>query len=126
MNLSRRTTSAILASALVLAGFAWRISFPGRSFDPVSWKIDPRIHREARFARAEMCDRLIARHSLHQMTRTEVIAMLGEPTPNDLMPEILMQYDLGPERGAFGIDSETLVLRLNADDRVTETSLHRD
>lgn len=117
---------AVLASSVVVAIFAWLLCFPDRSFDPALWKIDSRIHPEARFVRAEMCDRLIARHTLHQMTRPQVIAMLGEPTPNELMPNSLMHYDLGPERGAFGVDSETLVLRLGVDGRVIEAALHRD
>ena len=128
MKISRRTTLAILASTVVVAifVFAWSLCFPGRSFDPALWKIDPRFHPEARFARAEMCDRMIARRTLLQMTRPQIIAMLGEPTPNDLMPNSLMHYELGSERGALGVDSETLVLRLGVDGRVTEVSIHRD
>jgi hypothetical protein len=67
-----------------------------------------------------MVDDLLKRHSLDEMTRAEVVALLGEPDDTPYFREWDMVYWLGPERGLIGIDSEWLVLRLDEHQQVIE------
>lgn len=76
--------------------------------------------------RIRMVDDLLDRHDLRGMTRAEVTALLGEPDDaalgqgDPLFHGWDMAYYLGPERGLLALDSEFLVLRLGADQRVSE------
>ena len=67
-----------------------------------------------------MVDDLLERHKLDEMTRAEVVALLGEPDATPYFREWDMVYWLGPERGLMGIDSEWLVLRLDEHQHVVE------
>jgi hypothetical protein len=70
-----------------------------------------------------MVDDLLDMHELRGMTRSAVVALIGEPdTVNDL-PGYDMVYWLGPERGLVGTDSEYLVMKLDKSNRVTSVEL---
>ena len=73
-----------------------------------------------------MADRLVARRTLLGMTRAEVAGMLGEPTKTAKFGDWDLVYWIGPERAFFSIDSEWLVIRLNADGLVAESHIVRD
>ncbi|HSU13719.1 hypothetical protein [Longimicrobium sp.] len=73
-----------------------------------------------------MVDDLLARRDLHGLSRTQVVALLGEPPPTGYFREYDLVYWLGPERGLFSIDSEWLVFRLNATGRVADYRLVTD
>lgn len=70
-----------------------------------------------------MVDDLLEKHELRGMTRADVMALIGEPPRNDLFPEYDLVYWLGPERGLIGTDSEFLVMKLDANKRVTSVEL---
>jgi hypothetical protein len=76
-----------------------------------------------------MADDLIGRCVLLGKTEAQVIALLGRAT--DRMPTAetsacLLSYYLGPERGAFGIDSETLCIEAGEDGKVSRQWIYRD
>jgi hypothetical protein len=59
-------------------------------------------------------------------SREELIALLGAPPTADKFQDWEMVYPLGAERGFFGIDSEWLVVRLNAAGKAVEARIVRD
>ena len=56
----------------------------------------------------------------------EVVALIGEPDNTSYFREYDMVYRLGMERGFISIDSEWLVLRLDANQVVTKFRIVRD
>ena len=60
-----------------------------------------------------MIDDLLTQHELRGMSRSAVVALIGEPAPTDQFTDYDMVYWLGPERGLIGTDSEWLVIRLD-------------
>jgi hypothetical protein len=89
------------------------------SFDSSAWQDSARVFSQDP-VRIRMVDDLLKRHSLDEMTRAEVVALLGEPDDTPYFREWDMVYWLGPERGLIGIDSEWLVLRLDEHQQVIE------
>lgn len=89
------------------------------SFNSASWQDSTHVFSQDP-VRIRMVDDLLKRHELGEMTRTEVVALLGEPDDTSYFREWDMIYWLGPERGLGGIDSEWLVVRLDQDQRVVE------
>lgn len=59
-------------------------------------------------------------------SRAEVVVLLGEPPPTDYFRQYDMVYWLGAERGWLTIDSEWLVVRLDANKRVSEARIVTD
>jgi hypothetical protein len=79
--------------------------------------------------RLSMADDLIGRRILIGMTEVQVIGFLGTPTDRMILPGTStceISYYLGPERGPFGIDSETLCIHVGTDGRVSRSWIHRD
>ena len=91
----------------------------GTSFDSSGWQDSARVFSQDPI-RIRMVDDLLERHELDEMTRAEVVALLGEPDKTPYFREWDMVYWLGPERGLMGIDSEWLVLRLDEHHQVIE------
>jgi hypothetical protein len=73
-----------------------------------------------------MVDDLLASGSLRGETRASVIALLGEPSASSRMGRFSLVYWLGPERNPFGVDSELLVVRVDATGRVVRYGLITD
>jgi hypothetical protein len=83
------------------------------SFDSAKWKAENRRGAEA--VRVRMVDDLLRHHTLVGMQRTQLEELLGVPPPTPYFSEYDYVYWLGPERGAFSIDSEWLVVRCDRD-----------
>lgn len=94
-----------------------------RAFDSGQWKAENR--RDAEGVRVRMVDDLLRRQVLVGMSRVELESLLGVPPPTEYFREFDYVYWLGPERGAFSIDSEWLVVRCQ-DDRVVHVELVTD
>lgn len=73
-----------------------------------------------------MVDDLLATGRLPGRPRAVVAALLGEPRPTSYFREYDLVYWLGPERGVISIDSEWLVLTLDAAGRVADARLVTD
>lgn len=78
------------------------------------------------YPRLTMVDDLLSRKNLRNMTKSEVIELLGEPPPTDYFEEYDLVYRLGPERGFMSIDSEWLVIRFGKDNKVADYEVMRD
>ncbi len=92
-----------------------------------SWWIAGQDHwNDPWHRRQRMADGMLVTRSLMGLTRTEVIATLGAPPPTDYFRDWSMVYNLGAERGFVSIDSEWLVIRLDASDRVSEARIVTD
>ena len=73
-----------------------------------------------------MADMLGQQGRLIGMSRAEVVSMLGMPTVTSHFRGHDLVYVLGNERGWLSIDSEWLLMRVDAMGRVTTAELARD
>jgi hypothetical protein len=92
-------------------------------FDAATWRAE-NTHA-ATGIRVHMVDDLLRKHSLVGMTRAQIDELLGVPPPSNYFREYDYVYWLGQERGAFGIDSEWLVLKLE-NGRVSKANVVTD
>ena len=95
-------------------------------FDSAAWKarsIDDGVMWPTRL---RMADDLLDRNLRTGILRAEVENLLGPPDETSYFRDWDLVYRLGPERGNFGIDSEWLVLRLDAGGRIAEYRIVRD
>lgn len=92
-------------------------------FDPVAWKAG-NLARDA--VRIRMIDDLLSRHDFHGMSKSQVIAIIGEPDQTDYFNDWDLVYCLGPERGFLSIDSEWLVLRFDNAGKIIDYRIVRD
>jgi hypothetical protein len=101
-----------------------------RAFDAVLWRGQEATRYDPLWPpRLCMVDDLIGRRILPGKTEAQVIELLGPPT--DRMARTgsstcRLSYYLGPERGVFGIDSETLCIEISTDGKVGRQWIHRD
>jgi len=105
------------------ATVAWYAMPPGVAFDGQAWRSREQTWDDSA---ARMADRLIAQSTLQGMTRSEVVSLLGTPPQTRYFSDWDLVYWLGPERGFFSIDSEWLVVRLDARQRVIDYRIVRD
>ena len=65
---------------------------------------------------------------IQEMTRNEVIELLGDPTNTDyfMTDDKHLVYVLGPQRGYFRIDYEWLTINFNKDGIVNDYSIATD
>lgn len=96
-----------------------------KQFKPTVWQDRSKFHSPAA-VRGCMVDDLLKRHTLAGKSRSEVIALLGESDTTDYFQDYDLVYWLGPERGLMSIDSEWLVLQLNAQGQVSDHRLVTD
>lgn len=123
-----------LAAVVIAAGALWlawrsaRDQLPesrcdGRATFVQSQWMDTTLALGRTAVRGCMVDDLLDRYPLRGMTRAQVVALIGEPTEKEVFQEYDMVYWLGPERGLIGTDSEFLVIRLDANGRVSLVQL---
>ncbi len=73
-----------------------------------------------------MIDALLTQRRLNGLSRLEIVALLGQPTPTNKFAEHDLVYWLGPERGSLRIDSEWLVIDFGPDGRAASYRIVRD
>ena len=73
-----------------------------------------------------MLDDLLRSHPLVGRSRAEVESLIGPPDTTEYFRKYDMVYMLGQERSFIGIDSEWLVIKLDAASLVTEARLVTD
>lgn len=134
MSRKRIILGVSLAAAVLLAGFlvfviSVVIMLSGDGIDPLPFDAAAWQNNPATFShdsmRLRMVDDLLASHPLVGRTRSQVVALLGEPDDVGWRnPD--MVYQLGLERGPFAIDSEWLQLHLDKSDVVLDARLMTD
>lgn len=93
-------------------------------FDRSIWNAEPAGIED--FRRHRMADWLLRRRSLMGLSRAQVVSLLGEPTVTSHFRDFDLVYVLGNERGWMSIDSEWLLMRLDATGHVSTAELARD
>lgn len=78
------------------------------------------------YRRHRMADWLVLTGRLEGASRSEVVTLLGEPPDHGYFQSYDLVYQLGAERGFFGIDSEWLAIRLDTNGGVAEAKIVRD
>ncbi len=96
---------------------------PVRPFDSDRWK---RVERVDDQARIHMIEHLMWSGKLDGLSRGELVALLGPPSDTAYFREHDYVYRLGDERSLFSIDSEWLVLDVDASGRVSRYEVVRD
>lgn len=92
-------------------------------FDPVRWVSDESGENNVRLS---MIDHLVRSGRLDEMSRKDVLSLLGPPTDTSKFADWDLVYRLGWQRGLFRIDSEWLVIRFGASDTVAEYEVTAD
>jgi outer membrane protein assembly factor BamE (lipoprotein component of BamABCDE complex) len=94
----------------------------GNRFDQTAWKNADLAGR----VRADMLPDFLKRYPLIGRTRSEVVALLGEPTPTDKWDSAEMIYVLGNDGSYMAIDHEWLLIDLDHRQRVVSFRRVRD
>jgi hypothetical protein len=111
-------------AVLVVGGFFMlRVAYGPLPFDRVRWDATTDWQDKTRH---RMADGLLESGRLIGKSRAEIVNLLGEPPPTNYFDEFELVYELGQERGLFGIDSEWLVMRIGATGTVSEALLATD
>ncbi len=118
-----------LAGAATL--FVWTSSASHRiDFDEELWRNPSQVeHEELWPPRLCMVDDLLASEQLEQLSRTQVIELLGEPASKDFPYGAVncdIHYWLGPNRGLIRLDSEWLFITFDEHERVDRCWLYTD
>ena len=112
----------LLIGVIALVACAYQSRYWSKPFDAARWQANPHSGK-----RVDMVDDLIRRRALDGRSRAEVVTLLGPPTRTDYFNDWDMVYWLGRERNRYlAIDSEWLVIRLDAQGRVKEYRDARD
>ncbi len=96
---------------------------PVRPFDSDRWKQVERVDDQARI---HMIEHLMWSRKLDGLSRTELVALLGPPSNAGYFRDRDYVYWLGNERSLFSIDSEWLVVDVDASGRVSHYEVVRD
>ena len=107
----------VLVIALLFLGPPLEDRWHRRAFDSQLWKANHAVD-QLWPDRLCMVDDLLATVPLLGLSRDRINELLGPGDDTRSWQGWDAVYLLGPERGAFRIDSETLVLRFGPDDRV--------
>jgi hypothetical protein len=102
---------------------AYRYRLP---FDAVAWKTRAADAGHQWPTRLRMVDDLLKQRRLDGLLREQVVEHLGPADQTAKWREWDLVYYLGPERSPLGIDSEWLVIRLDAGRKVSTYQLVRD
>jgi hypothetical protein len=116
--------AAVFVVCAVLLWITFELGYlPRSSFNSEEWK---QADKAEGYPRLAMVDSLIQSGQLDKKAQDEVFTLLGSPTDTNYFADWDAVYWLGPERGFLRLDSEWLVLRFDADGRVSEYKLVRD
>ena len=122
-----RVIAVVIICYLLLVGYlilgpAVKSLLNRKSFNSQEWKSHT---NERNPVKLNMVDDLLSSHQLVGMSKKEVEELLGKPPVTGYFKEYDYVYWLGPERGAFGIDSEWLGIKFK-DGNVIKIEILRD
>jgi hypothetical protein len=115
----------LLCALLILSGCADEVEqIEHIPFEQSAW-IEANTDGDYPTVRQQMLADLTERHSFEEMSRTDVIELLGEPTSTEPASSGLPQFDiiyyLGIENGGpYALDDEALGFKFGPDDRVVD------
>ncbi|HEU0043911.1 outer membrane protein assembly factor BamE domain-containing protein [Sphingomonas sp.] len=95
------------------------------TFDPQIWADQAAVYAPP-YPRRQMVADIRRTHLKAGATRAEVIALLGAPTETDKFADHDLVYWLGPEEGAISVDSQWLLIDLDAAARVNTVAVATD
>lgn len=113
-----RPVAVLAALAVTVALGACGPRHPQRPFEPAAWAAADLMAS----TRAEMAEDLVASGRLLGKSRSEVVALLGAPTPTDKWRDYDLIYVIGPDL----IDFEWLLIRLDGRGRVADVHIRSD
>ena len=119
------TRIAVLALFAIAAGW-YALRAAPLPFIDSWWTPDGPEWHDPWYRRHRIADWLIISGRLQSLTKAEVIQLLGEPPDHGYFGNYDLVYNLGSERGWFGIDSEWLAIRFNSEGLVSEALIVRD
>ena len=112
---------------LLVGGVALYFKALQPSFDADVWKSVQGLQDEDAVAtRFSMAEALLRSGQLHGMERSELLNILGPPPPPEYFKGQTLVYYLGDERGWMSIDSEWLVITLDADGKASQWAIRSD
>jgi hypothetical protein len=123
-------TGAVILALVASASVIWLVLAPderfrGMPFESAAWKAStPDFSWES--TRLRMVDDFLAKYPPVGLSRSEVTELLGEPDETNYFSEYDLVYFLGMERSYMAIDSEWLVMKLNAEGRVVTAETATD
>jgi hypothetical protein len=136
----RRLLIALIVGGVLVTGFPfavvggllaktnwdqWQHCRGYTQFNPATWN-DPALSADPTHVRLCMVDDLLAKYLLLGRPQAGVIELLGPPEPQNGFADYDMVYKLGPERSFISIDSEWLVIELDAAGHVNAAKLVTD
>ena len=96
------------------------------AFNSQEWRSGSRDNGIEWPTRLRMVDDLVKGGVLTGRSHKEVLAILGSPDNSErIEPNGQLEYMLGPERGPFRIDSESLYISFDDDGHVASVEVHR-
>lgn len=115
-----------LALYVLIAVVLWLVARGPLPFVPSWWAAGLENWTDPLKKRHRIADGFVLSGRLLGKSREELVALLGAPPKADKFADWEMVYPLGAERGFVGIDSEWLVVRLNASGTAVEARIVRD
>ena len=94
-------------------------------FDRALWVDEDKFY-DAPYPRAQMLGDVRSQVLKKGMSRQDVIAALGEPSDSGKFADRGLAYWVSPEKGTISIDSQWLVVALDAQGKVTDTDIATD
>ncbi|PZV08629.1 MAG: hypothetical protein DCF32_04375 [Leptolyngbya sp.] len=94
-------------------------------FNAAQWN-DPALSADPTYVRLCMVDDVLAKYLLLGRPQAGVIELLGLPESQNDFADYNMVYRLGPERKFISIDSEWLVIKLDAAGYVSDAEVVTD
>jgi hypothetical protein len=115
-----------LALYVVIAVVLWLVARGPLPFVPSWWAAGAENRGDPLKRRHRIADGFVLTGRLLGRSREQLITLLGAPPQTNKFSDWEMVYPLGAERGFMSIDSEWLVIRLNASGKAVEARIVRD
>lgn len=122
----KRILVMTVASAIAVFAIAYAALIMPLPFVKSWWSYDHYDHFDELHRRHRMADTIVLFRTLEGLQRSEIESRLGIPPETDKFRDWDLVYPLGAERGFLSIDSEWLVIRLDATGTASDIRIVRD
>ena|SRR5690349_2709550 len=121
-----RATLWFVGTPLAAMTAYWVVFMSPLPFSASGWDVDT-DHGNWLNTRYRIAERFTRSGQLHDMTREEIVGLLGKPvTDVTRLGHHGLIYVLGPERGLLGIDYEWLLIDFDLTGRVSNVEVMTD